>query len=624
MAGVVDEIKERISIVDVVGQSVDIKKSGRSFKALCPFHTEKTPSFYVFPDSGSFKCFGCGAGGDIFTFLMRTDNLEFSEALKILAERAGINLRPAPEAAAEDRARAHLHEVLNAAAAYFHNLLIRSNVAQNARAYLEKRGMTQATIEGWQIGYALESWDAVQTYMATRGYNHDDLIAAGLVVERDSGGYYDRFRNRIMFPIHDLRGNITGFGARALGDDKPKYLNSPQSILFDKSGTLFGIEHAKDSIRQSGQAVIVEGYMDVLIPHQMGITNIVASMGTALTPRQMDILKRLCKSLVLALDADSAGDEATMRGLEVARDTLDRAAVPVPTWRGLIRFESVLEADLRVLSLPRGKDPDEVVLEDPEEWKRLVAQALPVVDFYFNAVTARLDMRNARDKAAAADRLLPIIGEIVDDVVRSHYLQKLSTLVQVDERTLANRLRNVRPAPKKTARPEPAPRPAVVRLSLDDYCLAILLSEPELYWKAMEHDLSAADFPGTENHQIFVAFQVSMQSGAASDPAAFRQSLDPTLHTHLDTLMQLATQQPLAIGDDMHDSLIVTILRGRKQRLNSEIAQMTYLLREAKQEGNQAETVNLTNRVRALSEELGQVGRKLDERTVLWRTRADA
>ena len=193
-------------------------------------------------------------------------------------------------------------------------------------------------------------------------------------------------------------------------------------------------------------------------------------MGTALTPKQMETLKRLCKSLVLALDADSAGDEATLRGLEVARDTLDREAVPVPTWRGLIRFESVLEAELRVLSLPRGKDPDEVVLEDPEEWKRLVAQALPVVDFYFNAVTARLDMRNARDKAAAADRLLPIIGEIVNDVMRAHYLQKLSTLVQVDERTLANRLRNVQPAPKKTMRPEPAPKPAVLRLSLDDYC----------------------------------------------------------------------------------------------------------------------------------------------------------
>jgi DNA primase len=296
----------------------------------------------------------------------------------------------------------------------------------------------------------------------------------------------------------------------------------------------------------------------------------------------------------------------------------------VPTWKGLIRFESVLEADLRVLSLPRGKDPDEVVLEDPAEWQRLVAQALPVVDFYFNAVTARLDLRNPRDKATAADRLLPIIGEIVDDVVRSHYLQKLSTLVQVDERTLANRLRSAhQPPPRKSAQPEPAAPARATRQTFDDYCLAILLSEPELYWKAMEHELSPDDFPGAENHHIFIAFQVAMQSGDAFDLAIFRQSLDLSLHPHLDELMHLGAKKPMAIGDDMSDSLIVTILRGRKQRLNSEIAQMTYLLREAKQEGNQAETANLTNHVHALSAELGELGRKLDERTVLWRTRGD-
>jgi DNA primase len=218
MAGVVDEIKERVGIVDVVGQRVNLKKSGRSFKALCPFHSEKTPSFYVFPESGTFKCFGCGAGGDIFTFSMRSDNVEFSDALKTLAERAGVSLRPAPEMVAEDQARAHLREVLSAASAYFHNLFVRAGAAQAARDYMAKRGVNQASVEGWQIGYALESWDALQTYMASRGHNIEDLAAAGLVVERETGGYYDRFRNRIMFPIHDAKGNITGFGARAMGE----------------------------------------------------------------------------------------------------------------------------------------------------------------------------------------------------------------------------------------------------------------------------------------------------------------------------------------------------------------------------------------------------------------------
>ena len=629
MAGVVDEIKERISIVDVVGQRVNLKKSGRSLKALCPFHNEKTPSFYVFPESGTFKCFGCGAGGDIFSFLMRADNLEFPEAMRALAERAGVNLRPAPEVAAEDAERAHMREVVGAAAAYYHNLLVRAQAAQQARAYLEKRGMSQATIEGWQIGYSLESWDALQTYMLSRNFSYADLLAAGLIIERDTGGYYDRFRNRIMFPIHDIRGNISGFGARAQGDDKPKYMNSTQSVLFDKSATLYGIEQAKDSIRQSGQAVIVEGYMDVLIPHQMGITNIVASLGTALTPKQMEQLKRLAKTLVLALDADAAGDEATLRGLQVARDVLDREAVPVPTWRGLIRFEHVLETEIRVLALPRGKDPDEVVLEDPGIWKRLVDTALPVVDFYFNAITSRLDLRNPRDKAAAVDRLLPIIGEILNDVVRSHYLQKLAALVQVDERMLSNRLRSIRqPAARKTAQPEAQqaallPKRPLARTPLDDYCLAVLLFEPELIWKLPDLALSPDDFPGTENRQIFTAFQSFMQANSAFDLASFRQMLDATLWPHLENLLRMAAQKPLSGAEELENSLLVTVLRGRKLRLNNEIAQMTFLLREAKQEDNQAEIISLTNRVRALSKELGRIGRQLDERTVLWRTRGE-
>jgi DNA primase len=626
MAGVVDEIKERISIVDVVGARVSLRKSGRSFKALCPFHSEKTPSFYVFPESGVFKCFGCGAAGDIFTFLMRSDNMDFSEALKTLGEQAGVNLRPAPEAIAEDQERAHLRDVLSAAAAYYHNLLVRSSAAENARAYLAKRGMTQATIEGWQIGYALESWDAVQTYLRGRGYAVSDLAAAGLVIERDTGGYYDRFRNRIMFPIHDIKGNITGFGARALGDDKPKYLNSPQSILFDKSGTLYGIEHAKDGIRQTGQAVIVEGYMDVLIPHQVGITNIVASLGTALTPRHMDQVKRLAKTLILALDADAAGDEATLRGLEVARDVIDREAVPVPTWRGLIRFDHVLETELRVLSLPRGKDPDEVVLEDAQAWQRLVAEALPVVDFYFKAITARLDLRNPRDKAAAVERLLPIIGEVQNDVMRSHYLQKLAALVQVDERSLSNRLRA---GPQAAARkkspdePPPAVRKPRVRASLEDYCLAILLYEPAIYWKTLDLAISPDDFGDIESRQIYTAFQSFMQSNSAFDLAAYRDLLDASLHNYLDELVHLSAQKPLANGTNLEQLLAKTVARHREQRLNADIARMRFMLGEAKKEADQDEIQNLTRKVHALSEELDRIQKQINELTVLWRTRGE-
>jgi len=305
---------------------------------------------------------------------------------------------------------------------------------------------------------------------------------------------------------------------------------------------------------------------------------------------------------------------------------LDREAVPVPTYRGLIRFEQVLDTEIRVLALPRGKDPDEVVLEDPEGWNKLVAQAMPVVDFYFNAVSSRLDLRNPRDKAAAVDRLLPIIGEVVDDVVRSHYLQKLGALVQVDERTLSSRLRGMRqPAAGKRAPAlaQPAVRPPAARTTLDDYSLAHLLYEPALFWRIQELAPDLDDFPGTENRQIFIAFQSFMQANSAFDLPAFRQTLDPTLYQHLDVLLRMGTQQPLATGEELENSLIVTLLRGRKQHLNNAITQMTYLLREAKQEDNQIEIVNLTNRVHALSEELGHIGRQLNDRTVLWRTRGE-
>ncbi len=630
MPGVIDEIKERINIVDVVSQKVTLKKSGRSFKALCPFHTEKTASFYVFPESGTFKCFGCGAGGDIFGFVMRTENMDFGEALRLLAERAGVSLRPQAEVAAEDQARAHLREVLGAAAAYFHNLLLRSPQAETARAYLEKRGLAPATIEGWQLGYALDSWDALDGYMRSRGFTAQDLQEAGLVVEREGGGHYDRFRHRIMFPIRDQRGNLTGFGARALGDELPKYLNSPQTLLFDKSGSLYGIERARDGIRRSGQAVIVEGYMDVLIAHQAGITNVVASLGTALTAKQIAILKKLGKCLVLALDADAAGDEATLRGLEVARDALDREAVPVPTWRGLIRFEHVLQTEIRILALPRGKDPDEVILEDQGQWARLVDEALPVVDFSFKAVTDRLDLRNPRDKAAAVDRLLPIIGEIINDIVRTHYLQKLAALVQVDERTLASRLAVVRrPAARPPVREDelttaqPRPRPAAPRRSFDDYCLALLLYEPALYWRTQELNLSGEDFPSTENRAIFLAYQAFMQAHDAFDLAAFRQGLDPVLHPRLDALVVMGGREPSATGEDMENALVVSILRGRERRLKAELSELSFLIRSAQEEGDAVALLNLTSRVDALRDDVGRIHRALNERTLLWRSRGE-
>ncbi|MGC8826016.1 MAG: DNA primase, partial [Anaerolineae bacterium] len=279
---VVDQIKDRLDIVDVVSAYVPLKKSGRTYKGLCPFHAEKTPSFVVFPETGTWHCFGaCGTGGDIFTFIMRIEKVDFGEALRILAEKAGVLLE---ERRPQEKARQDLLERLRganaAAAAFFHQLLLHSPQAGFARRYLAGRYLTQETIESFELGYAPNDWEALSRHLTAQGYTTAELLEAGLIIAREEGGHHDRFRNRLMIPIRDLRGRVIGFGARALDDTPPKYLNSPQTPIFDKGAVLFGLDRAAKTIRARSEAIIVEGYMDVMMAHQHGVTNVVAAMGT--------------------------------------------------------------------------------------------------------------------------------------------------------------------------------------------------------------------------------------------------------------------------------------------------------------------------------------------------------
>lgn len=484
--GVIDEIKERLDIVDVISSYVPLKKAGRNYKALCPFHSEKTPSFVVFPDTQSWHCFGaCNTGGDVFTFIMRRENMEFGEALRLLAERAGVSLeRPREGEEAAGKLRDRLRTINSLAAEYFHYLLLNSPEGARARDYLSRRGISDQTREVFQLGYARDEWQALGQYLTSKGYSWSDLLEAGLVLERKEGGYYDRFRGRLIFPIRDVQGHVVGFGARALDDTPPKYLNSPQTVLFDKSGILYGIDQAKNAIREQGFVVIVEGYMDVLMAHQHGRKNVVASMGTALAEKQVRVIKKLTKKLVLALDADAAGDQATMRGLEVAKEALDHRTVPVPTWRGLIRYEDQLDAEIRVVTLPPGQDPDEVIKENAATWDALVAQALPVVEYYLQTIVSKFDLGSPKDKVAAAREVLPLIKEIGSPVERAHYLQKLARMLRVDERMLQQEMeskrmaaRGLESAAERYGRLSAQPG---LTFGLEQYVLLLLLKRPEL------------------------------------------------------------------------------------------------------------------------------------------------
>lgn len=588
----VEEIKQRLDIVEVISTYVPLKRAGRHFKGLCPFHTEKTPSFIVFPETGTWHCFGaCGTGGDIFTFIMRRENLDFHEALELLARRAGVELMPVqPREAEAERRNERLRAICAAAAAYYHRLLLEHPQAAKARDHLAQRGIHEQTIRVFQLGYALDDWEAGQRHLLDLGYALADIVEAGLAVERQGGGsYYDRFRGRLIIPICDVQGRVVGFGARALDDTLPKYLNSPQTPIFDKGHIVFGLDKARQAIRAADRAVIVEGYMDVITAHQYGYTNVVASMGTALTEPQLRQLKRYTRNFTLALDPDVAGQQATLRGLEQARQALDREMVPVLTPAGLVRHERRLEAELRILSLPGAQDPDEVIRSNPQRWPELVEQALPIVDFYLARALETHDLNSAHGKAAIVAEIVPLIRELADDVMRHHYVQLLARRVQVDERIIERQL-----AKRENEKPG-APRPSISvepawRIDLEDYCLARILAQPEVLPLAAAEltqvslaPLEMNDYERAENREIFARLQAA---GDNPDMAAFSRQIPAALQPHWAKLTEAIARTPTLPPEQAARDLVSAILSLRAARIRRSLDELQRLLAEAQAAGD--------------------------------------
>jgi DNA primase len=485
-----------VDVVDLIGETVRLRRSGKNYTGFCPFHTNvHTPSFAVFPETGTWRCFGaCNEGGDIFRFVMKKEGVDFPEALRILAERAGVELHPRTEAdirAEEQHAR--LRTLLELAETYFRNALLHSPEGEKVLAYLHRRGLADATLEEFGVGLAPAGWETGLAYFRSKGYTDAELREAGLAAERE-GGLRDRFHNRITIPIRDASGKLCGFGARIVDpNDVPKFINSPQTALFDKGRLLYGLERAGRAIRAAGEAVLVEGYMDVMAAHQAGFENVVSPMGTALTEAQLRLLKRYSRRIVLALDPDSAGNAATLRGLELAREAFDRRGEAVFDARGLVRYESRLQADVRVASLPEGKDPDEVVLGSPEEWRRVIADAPPVVLHVLHTLTRGQNLNDPKVKAMIAARMLPLIEDVGDKVERDAYRQQVARTLRVDERSLAptagarpgsrwTRSRKVleeRPAEGGGAPPSPAERAELH----ESFNLGLLIRAPELLFR---------------------------------------------------------------------------------------------------------------------------------------------
>jgi DNA primase len=437
-SGSVAEVKSRLAVADVVGETVQLKKAGNAFKGLCPFHGEKTPSFVVTPARDSWKCFGCGKGGDIFTFVMERDNLPFGEALTLLAAKAGVVLDE--RSRAEDVRRARLREVLEGAVSFYHAILTTHDLGKPALDYLHARGFTDATIESQRLGWAPESWDACSKALAAkRGATPEELEVVGLTTDRGGGrGAYDRFRARIIFPIRDASGKITGLGGRLLpvddarGDHGPKYLNSAATPLFDKSRTLYLIDKAKPAIRKGGTAVLVEGYTDALMAHQSGFENVVASMGTALTPAQVALLLRYGSKIVLAYDVDAAGAKAGAFGAtELLRLVTELA--------GTTDGPSLV--DVGIVKLPDGKDPDEVVRDQPDAWRAAVERPIPVVEYLIEEAAAAHDLRDLGGRKRAVDAIKPTLRALRDPVIRDGYAAAAARRIGVDESTIREAMR---------------------------------------------------------------------------------------------------------------------------------------------------------------------------------------
>ena len=450
--GVAAEVKNKLSVVDVVGESVQLKKAGTTYKGLCPFHGEKTPSFTVTPARDSWKCFGCGEGGDIFSFVMKRDGLSFPEALKVLATKAGVELDE--RTSREDARKARLRDVMESAVAFYHAVLTGSKTGAAALDYLRGRGFTDETIAKYQLGWAPGGWDTLTRQLAAkRNVRPEELVEVGLAQPRQSarGGVYDRFRERVIFPIRDANGSAVGLGGRVLApaagadgaagsDDRdhgPKYLNSPATPLFDKSRTLYLIDKAKGPIRKSTQAVIVEGYTDALMAHQAGFDNVVASLGTALTPGQVALLTRYAKKIALAYDVDAAGEKAGTFGATALESLIGQLAAA----------DTGVELDeVRVVRLPDGKDPDEVVRETPDRWREEVRTAQPIVDYLIDFHARQVDLKTPGGKARFIDAIAPTLRAIPNPVMRDAYLQKIHAVSGIEERSVLEILHR-RPAP---------------------------------------------------------------------------------------------------------------------------------------------------------------------------------
>lgn len=427
----IDEIKNRLDIIDVIGSYIKLNKAGANYRAVCPFHSEKKPSFFISPSRQIWHCFGCGAGHSIFDFVMKIENIEFGDALRLLAQKAGVELKPGGRETVEWRTeKTRLFEICELATRFFQKQLAGSKKGQEVKNYLTGRGINEDSIKKWKIGWSPDAWQGLFDFLVKNGYGPEEIERVGLAIRKEGGGYYDRFRNRIIFPVFDLNSQVIGFGGRIFEQKKDsereeiaKYINSPATPLYDKSRVLYGLNLAKMAVRQKDACVLVEGYTDVIMAHQSGFENVAATSGTALTVPQLKILKRYSENLFTAFDMDPAGDSATKRGIDLAQS---------------------LGFNIKVLFFPEEKDPADLIAKDPKEWEKIIESAKSILDFYFDTTFSRVDSKTPEGKKAVSKILLPVIKRIPNQIEKSFWTQQLAKKLEIKEEDVLEEMKKVK------------------------------------------------------------------------------------------------------------------------------------------------------------------------------------
>ncbi|HQV94296.1 MAG TPA: DNA primase [Anaerolineales bacterium] len=608
----IDEIKSKIDIVDLVSEAgVKLRHAGKNYTGFCPFHDNKhSPAFVVWPETGTWRCFGqCNEGGDIFKFVMKREGLDFKEALQKLAARAGVEIKEYErETPQQKEAYENLRKLLEDAIIYYRSHLFANNDILN---YLrEKRGLNDSTIETFGLGYAPAGYDNLLKHFTQRGYSEQDLIDSGMLSVREDDPSrdtqyatrsFDRFRNRIMIPIRDEQGRMAGFGARIVDpNDVPKFLNSPETPIFSKGRVLYGLDRARKPIRTADQAVIVEGYLDVIALHQAGYENVVSPMGTALTEDQMRLLKKFTRRIVLALDPDTAGQKAVLRGLDAARSAMDKEGELGFDARGLLRNESRLQADLRVATMPDDLDPDEIVARDKEEWKKLIEDAKPIVTHVMETLAAGQNLNDPKVKNQIAAQTLPLIEDLPNPLERDTYRQALARMLKVDERSLlatqpqGPRVRRPRQVEKNEARESAATVAVSVSSSkaVEEYVIGVLFRKPELLYRLDRSlqefgliALTAEDFEYTDNQLLFGLIRESVEQDKTEHHDFVVEALPESLQARSRELVKEAEKQE-RLDEKLLEELLRGVIKLRRVAAGENINQLRFLQEEAHQGGD--------------------------------------